>query len=216
MERSLETHIPYGEPGHGEKLPEELTSKWENSADYFSSHTHEEIMELYEDAARKSAEHFLDHVEELKERGIYEDTLIIFTADHGDAMGDRVFGRRRYDHNYPGCHHIAEVPTLFFNHKVEPDRMRSVDIVETALQLTGNSWMLDTDGVNVTEELPSEGECPTGPGIVDLNWRWNSTKGRWEMTPVSKLKALFEDLFPERLMRKLGMGRRFNFGDEDG
>lgn len=215
MERSLETHIPYGVPGHGEDLTEEQKSDYDNAADYFASHTHEELLEKYRDAAEKSVNHFLDHVEHLKDRGLYEDTLIIFTADHGDALGDRIYGRKRYGHNSPGCRQIAEVPTVFFNKKIEASRMRSVDIIETVLQLTGNNWMLDTDGVNITEELPDEGECPTGPGIVDLNWRWDEEKGRWEMTKRSKLNAIIEDIYPERLMMKLGLGRRFNFGEKD-
>jgi len=208
VERALETHIPYGKPGHDHESVEDVQE------DYFSNYTDQDLKENYREAVDTSFQHFKKHLEYLKEEGLYEDTLIIFTADHGDALGERVFRRKRYGHNAPATKIVAEVPTIFYNYELQVDRMRSVDIVPTALNLIGKEWMMETDGVDIRREKPDRGECPTAPYIFYLEWEWSKSKEKWTMDKKSLAKALIEDHVPEKVFNKVGLEKKsIDFSD---
>lgn len=185
VERAMETHEPYGIMGHGNDLPDE----YNQGGEYYNDKSKEELHELYEKAVEKMEKHFFKHVEELKERGLYEDTLIIFTSDHGELLGERVWGRKRHGHNSPPTHHIGQVPTVFLNADPEVDHMRSVDIIPTALDYLGKDWMMETDGVSTLKETRDEGYCLTPMRFFNLKWKWNGE----DWTPKSKTKAIIED-----------------------
>jgi hypothetical protein len=211
VERSLETHEPYKYCKHHGRDKDEDIPDFEGN--YFDHFTDEEIKENYRKAAYNSYEHFKEHVEYLEEQRILDETLVIFTADHGELLGERIHGRKRYSHNVPASRKLAEVPTLFYNHKIEAERMRTVDIIPTALDILGKEWMMDTDGKSILKELPDEGKCPTGPYIFEIDWKWNGKNKRWEMTPSSKIKGVLEDHLPERFMEMIGLtGHEIKFG----
>lgn len=213
FERSFETHEPYiYNKNHGMDADEEVPSY---GGDYFSHFSDKEIRENYREAAQRAYKHFKTHVDYLEEEGLLEDTLVIFTADHGELLGERINGRKRYSHNVPACRQLAEVPVIFYSHKVEADRMRSVDILPTVLDLLDKEWMMDTDGESILKQLPDEGYCPTGPYVFDLKWNWNKDKETWEMTSKSKAKALIEDFVPQKVINALGLtSHEIKFGKD--
>jgi hypothetical protein len=194
VERAMETHQPYGGMGHGNNLEIEGGQ----GKNYYEGKTDEEIRELYDEAVEKMEKHFWRHVEELKERGLYEDTLIIFTSDHGETLGEWIWARKRYGHNSPPTKHVGQVPAVFLNVDPEVDHMRTVDIVPTALSYLGKDWMMETDGVNVREKQEDEGYCLTPMRFFNLKWRWNGEN--WE--PKHKIKALIEDKVYREPFRK--------------
>jgi len=97
-----------------------------------------------------------DHVgelqDELEARGIAEETLVVFTGDHGEALGEHGYtghGRTLYDEE-------INVP-LAFDHDAMPDRqvdtqVRTIDILPTLLSLVGAD-SLDAAGRPVLESL---------------------------------------------------------------
>ena len=194
VERALETHLPYGYCNtHGEEDEKESAE-----GEPLKGKSREEIQEEYRAATGKSFRHFKRHVEELKEMGVYEDTLIIFTADHGELLGQRVTGRRRYRHVKPASRPLAEIPTVFYNHEIEADRMRTVDILPTALDLLDKEWMMETDGESILRELPTEGKCPTGPYIFELDWHWDDKKTEMEHGQEKPSERHFRGLLPRK------------------
>lgn len=152
VERALETHTPYGVIRHGNEIPEE---RLEGSRE-----------ENYREAVRRSYEHFLQHVEELKKRGVYEDTLVIFTSDHGEFLGEKKLFQTRWGHNHPVAREISVVPTIFHNHDLDADHARTIDIVPTALSLIGREIPEEMQGVDLTEEQPGKGRT-----VMDVNVR---------------------------------------------
>ncbi|MFB6158099.1 MAG: sulfatase-like hydrolase/transferase [Candidatus Nanohalobium sp.] len=197
IERALETHEPYGKMGHGNEIPDHDEP---HGDEYYAKYTDDEIQEKYQDSVDKMEEHFWRHVQELKDRGLYEDTLIVITADHGETLGQRIYGRKRYGHNSPPSKDVGQVPLVFLNADPNVDHMRSVDIIPTAFSLMGKANLLEVDGINVTTEgAPDEGVCMTPMRLFKLKWEWNGED--WE--PSNIFKTLFEDLVYKRPVREL-------------
>ncbi|MFB6203659.1 MAG: sulfatase-like hydrolase/transferase [Candidatus Nanohaloarchaea archaeon] len=169
VERALDTHEPYAQIGHGNELPEEPDRSGEQE-------------ERYRGGVRSTEEHFWSHVQELKERGIYEDTLIIFTSDHGEFLGENRLFRERNAHNKPMHRELLQVPTVFLNHDTDWDRMRTTDIMPTALSIAGKEKV--GEGKDLTSEEPPEKgytmlQVNTSPLVVTgCEWNWNGED--WE------------------------------------
>ncbi len=93
-------------------------------------------------------------VQSLKERGMYDDTLICFLSDHGDEMGDHYHWRKTFP--YQGSVHIPliiKAPKrlqLKSNNKIE-NPVGIQDILPTFLAASGQSIPEDMDGKSVLE-----------------------------------------------------------------
>ncbi|MFB6181083.1 MAG: sulfatase-like hydrolase/transferase [Candidatus Nanohalobium sp.] len=185
VERAMETHEPYGVMEHGNELPREYLE----GREYFSSMEQDEIIEEYENACDKMEEHFWRHIQTLKNRGIYENTLVIFTSDHGEIMGENIWGKKRFGHNNPPTKHVAQVPTVFLNSEIMSEYMRTVDILPTALSMLEKGYYT-MDGVNIKEETVDKGICQTTLRFFKLQWTWNGED--WQLK--NPYKGLIEDL----------------------
>lgn len=90
----------------------------------------------------------------LKNAGLYEDTIILFTADHGDMMGDFGFFFKTSMHEGS-----ARVPLFFAWPKGIPKKQVSKalvgiqDIVPTILDLAGFTIPDDLDGISLKSDL---------------------------------------------------------------
>lgn len=79
---------------------------------------------------------FLDR---LKEKGLYENTLIVFTSDHGEYLGEKLM----WEHHPPGYIHalhvplIAVYPPLFPKAKRIGTPVQLIDIMPTILEIAG-------------------------------------------------------------------------------
>jgi len=100
MERALETHAPFG------NLHESVEEFYEEMEDDY-----DEIRKYYKIGVQKTKEKFFSRLDTLKERGILEDTLVIFTADHGELFDE--YGRR--GHMLPISPELVYVPLVFIN-----------------------------------------------------------------------------------------------------
>ena len=95
----------------------------------------------------------------LEERGLAEDTLVVLTGDHGEALGDHGYtghGRTLYDEE-------LHVP-LVFAHDSLPDGsvgtgVRTIDVLPTLLAFAG-AEPLDGPGESVFDDGPVEADRP--------------------------------------------------------
>jgi len=102
-----------------------------------------EMVNLYDEEIRYADAQFGAFVDELDERGILEETLVIVTADHGDAFGEQgYYGHpRRLDDELLGVPLVIHAPDTPAR---EVDVPASVlDIVPTVLDVAG----ADADGL---------------------------------------------------------------------
>lgn len=111
-------------------------------------------------------------IDHLKQTGQYENTLIIFTSDHGELMGDHwLFGKRGYfDQSY-------HIPLIFRDPRNSADSTRgqrvnrfteSVDIVPTILE-----WV----GMDIPRQCDGKSLIPFCNGTPPAEWR---TEVHWE------------------------------------
>jgi len=154
VERAMDTHIPYGRMRHGNEISRKNGVVGKEYIHALLSGKIDRVKE-YIKGVRGVEEHFWSHIDELKSMGVYERTLVIFTADHGELLGEYCTADV---HNYPPCRELVEVPTVFLNMKLGIDLMRSIDILPTALSILGKKRLFGKcDGVDVRKEKPKKG-----------------------------------------------------------
>ncbi|MDF9745865.1 sulfatase-like hydrolase/transferase [Natrinema salsiterrestre] len=142
-------HLPYGyHPTEFESIKEYLREF--NDPD--------ELRNLYHSSVEKSVDMFNEIVETLKDRNIYQNTLVIFTSDHGELLGE--YGGR-WGHGSPMVPELVEVPILFCGAGLPTDEsvdtlISGTDIVPTSLSALGENKPVATDGCDLWSSWPEE------------------------------------------------------------
>lgn len=89
----------------------------------------------------------------LEERGLAQDTVVVFTADHGDVFGDHGLMLKHFTH-YRG---VVRVPLVFAGPGVTPgectELVSSADIAPTLLDLAGREPLPAAQGVSLSDSL---------------------------------------------------------------
>jgi phosphoglycerol transferase MdoB-like AlkP superfamily enzyme len=155
FDRELSTHAAYGqdESSHipaKDKAFETTEEYWKNRGADLDA-----IRSDYEAGVKKAAENFERRLDTLRDRGVLNDTLIIFTADHGEALGEHgMIGHT----NVPLAPEVAYVPTVFYNDAVTArgEVMAHVDLLPTIASLTDNDIPRECSGVDLTQGAPDD------------------------------------------------------------
>jgi len=119
----------------------------------FGKKPREELVEHYEKGIKQSADRFFKRIETLEKRGLIEETLIIFTSDHGELLGE--YGGL-VGHGEPACPELIYVPTVFIhsnfpkNITVNSGVLRHVDFYPTIVEgILNKEITYDSDGINI-------------------------------------------------------------------
>ncbi|MFC6952955.1 sulfatase-like hydrolase/transferase [Halorubellus litoreus] len=127
MERGPGGHAPYGYP--------ELTA--EAYFDRYGSQSKVTIRADYERAVSRDAALFQERLDTLAERDLRADTLVIYTSDHGELLGEG----GQLGHNGPVRQELVSVPTVFAHPELDDDTaeelFRHVDVLPTVLDVLG-------------------------------------------------------------------------------
>lgn len=133
---------------------------FESTKEFFRTHEKNRpgLVELYRRDCRNSAGRFLDVYEALDERGVLEDTLVIFTSDHGQSLGEWTNGGR-FGHGHPMCPENVEIPIVFMGAglpegKTHPSLLSGTDIVPTVLSAQRGTTPDDVDGIDAWRGVP--------------------------------------------------------------
>lgn len=143
VERGPGGHAPYGDYS--------LTG-----SEYFEQTVYDSIEEYksdYQKSIQMDIDHFFGQIQTLKERGIAEDTLIIYTSDHGELLGEcGTLGHNSLIHPL-----LVYVPTVFIhpsiegNSHIENKVFRHVDLLPTIFSLLALNIPDGVVGENVTD-----------------------------------------------------------------
>ena len=95
---------------------------------------------------------------ELATRGLYDDTVIVFTADHGEHLGDHgIWGKTTFLRGSGDVPLIVRTPSWMPggpNARVDAAAL-TADICPTFLEMAGLPAEADTDGVSMADSLTS-------------------------------------------------------------
>lgn len=128
VERELATHAPYA--GWDDQYIEDR--KRGTAPNFFSKYLDDwdALRDQYQKGVNRSAERFQSRLEYLEKENLLEDTLVIFTSDHGELLGE--YGQ--WDHTAPVVEELIYVPTVIIHPRKELDDetlFRHVDILPT-------------------------------------------------------------------------------------
>jgi arylsulfatase A-like enzyme len=145
-------HSPYG------KSFDEFPS----SQAFFNHFSGDEsrIKELYHGGIDQSVERFLSLYEEVRDRGNLEQTLLIFTSDHGELLGEPKYGGI-WDHGSPVVPELVSVPTVFAGAGLPEGEagdaiLSGTDLAPTALASMGREVPPNLDGSNLWSKASRE------------------------------------------------------------
>lgn len=192
----MDTHGPYNPPenthAHRDLSNDEAHDLYQKIINQPGEVTDEErdlLVDSYDSEIR-----YLDHQLErffqaLQERGFMESSLIIVTADHGDAFGEHgYFTHPRYLHEQ-----LIHVPLLVLNPgtstgAVVDTPVSTLDIVPTILEWIGRQVndlpgkpLVDQDGVLERPNDSTVYVCATGEGANDHLRRFAARKLQWKV-----------------------------------
>jgi arylsulfatase A-like enzyme len=198
---SFEVHSPYSPlPGDVEALasgPTEGYRKHVSVEDLqaindgivpIGSKERQEIQDAY-NAEIISADRAIGHfVSRLKEMGLYEDTVIVFTSDHGEEFGER--GMMGW-HSHTLYDELLHVPLIIkfpgnrFAGTRVATQVRSIDIAPTALGSLGIEIPAQFIGKDLATradsgwqwDLPALSYQDTPKGVT----RWSLRETRWKL-----------------------------------
>jgi hypothetical protein len=111
-----------------------------------------ELVKQYQKGVIQSEKNFKTRLKTLSDRGLNENTLIIFTSDHGELLGE--YGGL-VGHGRPSCPELVYVPTVFIhpslNRQIIPDKIiRHVDFFPTILSILNKKINYPLDGIDLT------------------------------------------------------------------
>ncbi|WP_165351491.1 sulfatase-like hydrolase/transferase [Halogeometricum borinquense] len=196
IERDLVTHAPFGE------RPEDEDQRFDGNRAYFSERrSRSTIVSEYEHASERAVERLEQRMATLRERGLLDDTLVIFTADHGEILGE--YGLMT--HGSHVCPELVRVPTIFCTDEVTLDEqvISQADIVPTALSLAGRggSTPVDISGLDLTENADRGRLMFAESRGIGYRHEWSAwdAEGGYiftEDTVVDRLKWFYRQLGP--------------------
>lgn len=112
-----------------------------------------QLVDLYREDCGNSAQRFLNIYDQLVERGLLEDTLVVFTSDHGQCLGEARNGGR-FGHGHPMSPEVVEIPVVFAGAglprgETYPSLLSGTDVAPTALSAQRGAVPTDVDGADV-------------------------------------------------------------------
>jgi len=155
------------------------------SPDELTDEDVETLCSLYDAETRFADEQLGRLVTALRDRGLYEDTLVVITSDHGEALGEHdAFGH--YSAHYEEIVHVPLVIRVPGVESATLDRQFGLaDIAPTILDYLDEPVAVDSDvpfsGVSIRslietnespDRTPSEGDTSTDSGLENTNSDW--------------------------------------------
>lgn len=146
-------HCPYGFPF------EKYTGGCKEFFKEFYKKENRELKKQYRLGIEESAKNFKKRIDTLKKRDILDETLIIFTSDHGELLGE--YGGL-IGHGRPPCPELVYVPTVFIHKSIKPETekkyvIRHVDLYPTIAEILGFRTDFDIDGKSLMSNEPKTG-----------------------------------------------------------
>lgn len=133
-----------------------LNGEVDSSEEFFKLYAGdaEKLRDLYRSGAEDVQERFLQLLNETDT----SDTLVVFTSDHGEMLGETEVGGL-WGHGSPMCERLVKVPTVFIGAGLPEDEqfdsiISGADLAPTALAARGDKPPRHVDGVDLWNNSP--------------------------------------------------------------
>jgi arylsulfatase A-like enzyme len=211
--QTIDPHVPYDPPEEylrmydareytgpvQPRLTADLLEKAKRNppAVTFTDRDRERIEALHDGEVSQHDSELGRFIERLKRLGIYDDTLFVVTADHGEEFNDH----GSWGHGHSVYEELLHVPLLFRMKDAIPAGRRvaqsvgTLSIPATVLQLAGVDPMPDVEGPSLLPYI--DGNVPPRPSVAFSDFmddRRVITVGRWKMIVRGNLTASIFDL----------------------
>ena len=144
-------HAPYGHDN----------TVWDSSKEFFRAYSETETLrKLYAEDCDNSADRFLPVLEYLRNEDLLDETLVIYTSDHGQCLGEEHNGGQ-FGHVDPMCPEVVYIPITFLGAGLPKGQdydglLSGIDIAPTALAAQNRRIPQDMDGQQVWTATPSD------------------------------------------------------------
>ncbi len=189
----FDPHWPYRPPGEdGECVVNNIQKikKWSRGQMMFKNplpkEENDRACELYRQEITYNADQVGRLLDELDDLGIADNTIIVFTADHGHSLGEHDYWYHHGEFLYDASMSIPlliKAPGQLEAGGVVEDQVRSIDVMPTLLSLAGVD-AVESDGVDLTSER-------AGPAFMETDisyFKWN--KRRYVKGVNGKLRGI--------------------------
>ena len=134
-------------------------------------------------------------IQGLKDAGLYEDTIVIIVADHGEEFWDH--GKVGHGHSlYEEMIHspmILRYPKKAARGRRIPHVVAMVDVVPTLLDLLGVEKHDDLEGVSFADTLDGDGDPHPRLAVSDFLYRKKSVRaGRYKWITIGRHGDLYD------------------------
>lgn len=157
-------HVVHDKGGHGPYG--HSFAEWDATTGFFEAYADrpDELRSLYAESVADAADRFLDLVADLERRGVVSDTLVVFTSDHGELLGEASSGGI-FGHGAPITPELVRVPVVFLGAGLPENRtldalVSGVDLAPTLLGALGRDVPAGLDGRNLWTRTPPADRVP--------------------------------------------------------
>jgi arylsulfatase A-like enzyme len=139
---------------------------------------------LYDSNVSYGSEQFAKFIDLLKEKKLYDDTMIVMTADHGDEQWEhsRVGHGGSSRETLVGVPLIIHYPPLFPAGKIVHEGADTIDILPTLLDALGAEPSATTQGQSLVELAQGVGQGYPRPAFsTHYELHWVMRLGQWKI-----------------------------------
>lgn len=141
-------------------------------------------------------------VEELKAQGMYEDTLIVFTSDHGEMLGSHCLWQKMcmYEESVRTPLYIKFPKDYIPSHTEIPVPVSAVDILPTLCDFLGMDIPEDVNGISLMPLI--DGKIPKRENIY-IQFDGNGGRGNFQRCVIQGNYKLIVDIFKDETYYEL-------------
>ncbi len=139
-------------------------------------------------------DHYVGQIlETLEQRGLRDSTTIIFTADHGEWLGEHL----KYGKGYPGDDAVSRVPLIISQAGVKPqtitDIVEAVDVLPTLLDVAGLQIPPTLQGQSLAPLLSNQPYTVKGSALTEHHgWKTLRTQQHRYLVHVDGREELWD------------------------
>lgn len=144
-----DTRGEYQENPLGRREAQRLLKKAMNNPEEISEEDRNRLIDLYDEEVLYTDRQIENFFEELEERNILNESLVIIVGDHGEAFGQNGF----FEHGGALTEELVRVPLVLVDgqERTVESPASLTDIVPTVLSVFGQEDLEDLDGRNLLE-----------------------------------------------------------------